>query len=335
MRKILPFLIVFSAAYGVTFSQADSSLRKQTIHGLVKNEKKKPVQNATVIVEGEQSGVVTDSLGYFKIEAKPNAVLIINAEGYDPLLKEVNSKELMQVELIRSKEEDTKPGSPNIIRQQDLAYSFKEYTQSNSGGWYNGASLPVIHQNEDTKGSRYYFKDWVKGTILNDKGQVVSDEYCLFNFDKVGHALLVTKDKKFMIQVDDANLRSFTLKDQGTEYIFEKNPLINDKDFFVQLVKPAGKYSLYKSVKTTFVKSNYRSDGLTESGHNYDEYVDQNTYYIVSAGWDKYRTVDLKKKSIKDVLADEKDKVNTYLSQHKDDFINESFLVGLVNSLNQ
>ena len=139
-----------------------------------------------------------------------------------------------------------------------------------------------------------------------------------------------------MIQVENSDIRSFTLNDQGSEYKFEKNPLIDDKLFFIQLVKPGdGKYSLYKSVKTTFVKSDYRSDGLTESGKNYDEYVDENNYYIVSASWDKYKTVALKKKSIREALQDEMDKVNSYFSQHKDNFINESFLVGLVNSLNQ
>jgi len=335
MKKILLFFIIFFASSIILFSQVDSSLKKQTLHGVVKNEKNKPIQNATVIVEGEQKGVVTDSLGYFKIDARPNAVLIINADGYESLLKEVNSKELVQAVLAKTKSQDDNSGSSEILKQQTLSNSFQDFGRMENGTIYHGSSLPVIHQNEETKGSRYFFKDWVRGTVINDKGETVSDEYCLFNYDKISHALLVTKDKKSMIQVNYSDVQSFTLKDQGGEYVFSKNPLINGKDFFIQLVKPRGKYSLYKSVKTNFVKSDYRSDGLVESGKNYDEYVDENDYYIVSASWDKYKTVDLKKKSIKEALQDDKDKVNSYFSQHKDDFINESFLIGLINSLNQ
>src|ERR1700745_418659 len=100
MKKILLFFITFFASSIILFSQVDSSLKKQTLHGVVKNEKNKPIQNASVIVEGEQTGVVTDSLGYFKIDARPNAVLIINADGYESLMKEVNSKELVQAVLV-------------------------------------------------------------------------------------------------------------------------------------------------------------------------------------------------------------------------------------------
>src|SRR5437667_321648 len=78
------------------------------------------------------------------------------------------------------------------------------------GSLYNGSSLPVFHQNEETKGSRYFFKDWVRGSVINDKGILVSDEYSWFNYDKMSHGLLVTKDKKSMIQVDDQVFQSFT-----------------------------------------------------------------------------------------------------------------------------
>jgi hypothetical protein len=223
MKRIILLSIIIFALGKVAFSQADSSLKKQTVHGVVKNEKNKPVQNPSVVVEGEQAGVVTDSLGFFKIEAKPNAVLIINGEGYDPLLKEVNSRELMQAVLIKSQTQETKPGSPNIIKQQDLAYSFKEYTQSSSGGWYQGASLPVMHQKDDTKGSRYLFTDWATGTVVSDKGKIMSDEYCWFNYDKIAHALLITGDKKSMIQVENSDIRSFTLKDQDTSTNLKKS----------------------------------------------------------------------------------------------------------------
>ena len=96
MKTILLSLIFFLSTSLIAYSQSDSSLQKQTVHGVVKSEKNKPIENASVIVEGEEVGTVTDSLGYFKIDAKPKAVLIINADGFEPLMKEINSKELIE-----------------------------------------------------------------------------------------------------------------------------------------------------------------------------------------------------------------------------------------------
>ena len=72
----------------------------------MKDEKNKPIQNASVIVEGEEAGTTTDSLGFFKIDAKPNAVLIINADGYEPLMKEINNKELVEAVMAKTKSEN-------------------------------------------------------------------------------------------------------------------------------------------------------------------------------------------------------------------------------------
>jgi hypothetical protein len=99
------------------YSQSDSTLKKQTLHGVVKDEKNKPIQNANVIVEGEEIGTVTDSLGYFKIDARPNAVLIINADGFEPLLKEINSKELVEAVMSKAKPQNDNGGSNEILKQ--------------------------------------------------------------------------------------------------------------------------------------------------------------------------------------------------------------------------
>ena len=335
MKTILLSLIFFLSASLIAYSQSDSSLQKQTVHGVVKSEKNKPIENASVIVEGEEVGTVTDSLGYFKIDAKPKAVLIINADGFEPLMKEINSKELIEAVMAKTKSANNNSGSNEILKQQTLSRSFDDLAKVGTGPTQHNGLMPVFHQNEETKGSRYYFKEWVKGTVIDSNGAVVSDEYCLFNYDKMAHALLVTKDKKSMIQVNSSDIQSFSLNDQDGEYNFEKKAVINGKDFFVQLVKPGGKYSLYKSIKTKFEKADYTTNGMVETGKNYDEYVDEATYYVLPAGEKQVVTVELKKKSIKGAFPNEQEKVNSYISGHKNDFINEAFLTGLVNSLNQ
>jgi hypothetical protein len=335
MKTIFLSVTLSLAAALTVYGQSDSTSKKQTLHGVVKDEKNKPIQNASVIVEGEEAGTATDSLGYFKIDAKPNAVLIINANGYEPLMKEIESKDLVEAVMAKSRSQNGNQGSKEVLKQQTLSNSFKDFDKAGGGPLSQSALLPVFHQNEETKGSRYYFKEWVKGTVIDNNGAVVSDEYCLFNYDKMAHALLVTKDKKSMIQVNSSDIQSFTLEDQNGKYSFERKPLINEKDFLVQLVKPGGKYSLYKAIKTKFEKADYRSDGMVESGKNYDEYVDEAKYYVLPADEKQIIPVELKKKAIKGAFPNEQEKVNSYVSAHKNDFINESFLIGLVNSLNQ
>src|SRR6476659_7605768 len=103
MKTILLSLTLLSVFTFTVYGQSDSTLKKQTLHGVVKDEKNKPIQKASVIVEGEEAGTTTDSLGYFKIDAKPNAVLIINADGYEPLMREINSKELVDAVMTKTR----------------------------------------------------------------------------------------------------------------------------------------------------------------------------------------------------------------------------------------
>jgi hypothetical protein len=70
---------------------------------------------------------VTDSLGYFKIDAKPNAVLIINADGYRTIMQEINSKELVEAVMVKAKPRNDNGGSNEILKQQTLSRSFDDF----------------------------------------------------------------------------------------------------------------------------------------------------------------------------------------------------------------
>jgi hypothetical protein len=109
-----------------------------------------------------------------------------------------------------------------FLNNQTLSRSFDDFEKVGTGPAAHNGLMPVFHQNEETKGSRYFFREWVKGTVIDNKGAVVSDEYCLFNYDKMAHALLVTKDKKSMIQVNSSDIQSFSLKDQTGNTILKK-----------------------------------------------------------------------------------------------------------------
>src|SRR5215470_3994849 len=97
MKEKCFFLILFITVSIVAWAQTSPVQKKQTLHGIVKNEKNIGVKNASVIVKGEEKGTLTDSLGVFKIDAESNSVLIISAEGYESTMVSVKGKELLIV----------------------------------------------------------------------------------------------------------------------------------------------------------------------------------------------------------------------------------------------
>ncbi len=125
------------------------------------------------------------------------------------------------------------------------------------------------------------------------------------------------------------------LKDDGERYYFFEKPIFDKTHFSLALVKDFKKYSLYKSTRTKFKKSDYKSDGLTESGTPYDEYVDEATYIVVMPGGKEFNVIVFKKKALKEIFSQDAGKVNNYFSDHSDDNVDESFVTGLVNFLNK
>jgi len=199
---------------------------------------------------------------------------------------------------------------------------------------YTGSLMPVFSQKENTKGSRYFSDKWMDGSVTSTNNSVVEGGY-LLNYDKTGGNLLMTLDKQVVIEATKEEVRSFVLKKDNGEIRFERIEAISNKNFLQVLSAPGGaKYKLLKLINTKFEKANYVSDGLTERGHNYDEFMDEFIYFILFPGGKEFRTVELKRKSIKEVLESEQAKVTAYFSQHRDSFADEEFLIGLVNSLN-
>jgi len=327
-------LILFITVATVTWSQTNPVLKKQTLHGIVKNEKNKAVQNASVIVKGEEKGTVTDSLGLFKIDASPNSVLIISAEGYEPTMKPVNGKELIIV-LVKTPDNTNNSILNETISQKAVYNSVQDFGKAEASRIYQGSALTIFHQKEETHGSRYLFNWWVNGTVLDTNLTVINTADFSFNYDKIGKKLLATRDKNTIIEINDAAINSFILKTDTSITKFEKIPGIGKKEFLIEVVKNEVKYSLYKSMKTTFQKADYTNNGVIASGKKYDEFVDEFEYYIIFPGGNQFKKVELKKKSIREALSNEEVKVKQYFSKSESGVINESFLKELILFLNQ
>ena len=336
MKKNSLFLILFLIHSIAIQAQSDSTLKKQTLHGIVKNEKNKPIPYASVIVEGEEKGTVTDSLGFFKIDAKPNSVLIINAQGYESAMEPVNGKDLITAVLVKESSGNAASGINETIKPQSISNAFQDFSKAETGNLYHGSSLPVFTIKENTVGTRYLFDSWVKGKIIDTANREINTYNYVFNYDKMTGKLIATQDKKNVIDVDDIAIDSYCLTNpSGQETMFEKINLINKDKFLVSLVNETNKkYALYKSINTKFIKANFVTNGLIESGNKYDEYADSYDYYIVySSGI--YKKIELKERSVKQVLVEDKDKVKVFFTQHSGDKLNDSLLSQLILFLNQ
>ena len=304
------------------------------------------------------SVIIIASVGFEPVE--------INISNKTEILVELKRKQQSLKELsVTAKNDKTTAEQPGIIEQQLISNTLNDFTTggnittapgvfygvqngsegipsvishfsyiAGSGRIYSGAALPVFMPKNETKGRQYLFDKWMPGSVINEKGEQIKNDKYLFNYDKLGRKLLLTQDQKNVIELDINTIGGFTLLKQQKVLNFQKIVLLGRPDFYLLLSNNTGKYQLYKRTTTKFIKANYVSTGLTESGNNYDEFLDENKYVIVFVPDKKIEIVALKKKSIKGVLENETSKVETYFSAHNNEIIDETFLSNLISYLN-
>lgn len=370
MKKNITFFFLLQVLVIGAFGQ-QNAVSKKNISGKVKDENGKAISFASIVVKGENNGAKADSSGQFSIAVPATAVIKVSAVGYKEV--EVNTVNKISFDIVLTKEvkalkevtvTGNQPASGNVTAQQFVAGALNDYTKSQNisagpsvveglrvnalgqieqyhflnyqptGRMYTGALLPKFSLKEGTKGNRYFFDSWADGQIVGINGVVYKDSSYQFNYDKINSNLLFTKDHQTVVEIAREEISSFTLKKENEEYVFESVPFISTQSYLQQLVKDSSGYSLYKKTKTTFVKANFVSTGMIEKGNNYDEYVDEDTYFIVYP--DKtFRTLEMKKRVVKDCLSPDSDRVSAYFKSHIEEPLNESFLISLVLNINK
>lgn len=204
------------------------------------------------------------------------------------------------------------------------------------GGSNKSAVINSFNDVENTKGTRFLFNTWVKGdSILDVKGNLIATTSFLFNYDKMTGNLLATEDKINNMSVAPAGIRSFILKDNNRNYIFQHVDAIEPNRFYLTLVKSDTGYCLYKQLAVSFKKADFRNDGVVQTGSTEDEYKDESQFYLVQPAKGSSKQIELKPKSIKALLESEKEKTDAFFKQHKNDELDERFLINLVTYLNQ
>lgn len=77
MKRLLIFLCLFLSAY-----QMVSAQEKRGVSGTVRDAEGNPLPGITVLEKGTNNGAVSDGAGNFKLQASPNATLVLSGIGF-------------------------------------------------------------------------------------------------------------------------------------------------------------------------------------------------------------------------------------------------------------
>jgi len=93
--------------------------------------------------------------------------------------------------------------------------------------------LPVVHHQEDTRGSRYLLKDFVIGTIVDKDDHVMTDSVTLINYDKMDGQLLIAQEGGNYLEVDKEKVIAFGMKTADTSFVFVNVPILSKVNYFL------------------------------------------------------------------------------------------------------
>jgi hypothetical protein len=329
-----------------------------TIQGTVSNTGGRHLNNVFVRDVQSKTGIYTDTTGSFTIVVNPGSRLYINCAGYNDTTLNIGKRLIFNIVLTRAFGVIAKPikaredFAPSIVQnmfRDQLNLEMASIPQGadipstgiSNGGHrphpafdaQQGAIFPVFTVKEETRGSRYLFLEWAKGFVINSKDSLIQRSDMMFNYDKMGGGLLLSRDGRSAIEVNREQVKTFTLySPDGVQYNFENVPAISKK-CYVEVVEEGTKYKIYKLVNTEFVKMDYATNGLTTSGNPYDEYLDKPTYYVIGKDGAPLQ-IALKRKALKEAFKEDTEKLNQFFASNGGD-IDDDYLRGLGEYMNK
>jgi hypothetical protein len=326
MKRTLSMLLLVIAA--VQFAKAQGN---NLVGGSVQGASGKPLRFVFVGDLANKNAVFTDTLGNFRIAVKPGTRLEFECFGFRDTSLSVKPGTPVQLVLSGTHNDNVAATAVNSSGQPLTSLTKNEVaTISNDMGGY----LKPAHEKGDTRGSQYLFQTFVPGYMINPSGELVHKSNFLFDYDKIGGNLLLTRDNKTIIAIDETEAPRFSLfSNTNQRFDFENVPAI-DKTHYVEVLASGDKYKIYKLIRTRFAKADYVNNGPAAHGHDYDEYIDEPDYYVVEAQSNQPQKFSLRKKSIKEAFAKDADKVSKFLSDNSGK-IDDAWLSKLGNYMNQ
>lgn len=361
MRKILVLLFLFITHFAYA--------QKVTLTGVIRNSDGTPVRQA-LISDGNKNKAKADSMGTFSIRVNLPASLHITAVGYrDTAITVGRQMDISivlkySVNITATRDKKVPQEDPGVrAAMSNMATQMRQMNTEinpslnepvkvtiNMGGRGSttltvqrnvdfdasqGAIFPQFNPKEETQGSRYLFKDWVAGWVINTTNEMIKNPHYVYNYDKMGGGLLATKDGHSAIEVNRDIVKYFSLVgENGDTVTFANIPLL-DRTHYVQVISEGNKFGIYKVVKTKFEKANYTTDGVMSQGNNFDSYTDEYSYYMIDAQSGKAQPIALKRKAIKSLFTADVTKVNKFIEDHAADNIDDNYLRNLGIYMNE
>ena len=337
--KIINTICLLVLISTITFGQTVS------ISGTVNNQKGQPVPFAFVRDAHHNYATYADSTGTFMLKADPASSLIATAVNYKNAEMKIDSKTSINILLPADAAGDanapskmpTNSNASSFLLNRQLLVSGNSVAVAgdakNGGG--GGSTTLVVKSGfnqEETRGSRYLFNGWIHGFGISKGDSLIQYPEYAYNYDKISGGLLFTNDGQSMEQMATQQIKSFSLFDgKGHSHIFESAPEINGKPF-VEVLISTPKYKIYKKLDTKLIRADFHTDGVIESGHRYDEYVDVERYVFVNTADNKPQSISLKKSTLKKLLAGDAD---TFIASQGSRDVDEEYVKDLGSSLSK
>ena len=339
--KIINTICLLLLISTITFGQTVS------ISGTVNNQKGQPIPFAFVRDVNHNYATYADSTGTFMLKADPASTLQAVAISYKTT--EVKTENKTKVDIVMpagvadeavalaTKSDGSSSGTNSFLTNRQLLVSGNSQAMVGDpkyGGGGGSTTLVVKSgfNQEGTRGNRYLFNDWVPGYGISKKDSVVNEITNMYNYDKLNGNLVYTNDKRSMAQISTQQIKSFSLYDsKGRAHVFESAQEINNKPF-VEVLISTPKYKIYKKIDTKLVRADFHTDGVIESGHRYDEYVDVERYVFVNTADNKVQSISLKKSTLKKLLAGDAD---AFIASQGSRDVDEDYVKDLGSSLSK
>ncbi|HEU4552042.1 MAG TPA: hypothetical protein VFS25_04375 [Chitinophaga sp.] len=185
-----------------------------------------------------------------------------------------------------------------------------------------------------TVGSPYLYDDWGRLWIDSMENKPVKHSMVYdANLDLEKNLLIIRARDGKTFTPESHYIQAFHMvKNDVAAYFLNVNTA--GRSQFMQLLAK-GKYSLVKATKIKFERANFVDKGVTQIGHNYDEYKREYTYFLLKDGMPT--KVSLKRKSFLSAIG--KDPAALAAAKKFLDSNNASFdeqtAADLVNAINQ
>ena len=183
---------------------------------------------------------------------------------------------------------------------------------------------------EGVKGTPYLYNEWKPGNIyltdstyipnVNIKFNIYTDELLYLNSTS-GDSLIIDRPMIWKFEIMD---------DPASDIVLFKEMSLKsgkgNKKLFVRVIYD-GKSKFILKYSKTFIRAFYK--GAYAAGNKYDEYTDDQQYYIMK-GAKKPVKIKLDKKSVTKVLSDREDKIRSYIDDRKLTLDNEDGIAELL-----